>query len=212
MRRTVRLGEASTVRGRHFLVAGLIIFTVIATLAVVLNSFVFGYGFDVARSISRYVGFEVWSVLLFAIGNCFVVAAVARALFKIGEAWHMPKVFYWLTVIMCVALIWLSVFPIGMFDAEGSVSLISWLHILGSRTLFVVMMIVACMIAGNQYASPMTHGVCVGYMVYAIFCVVGHLTEASWFLPYTLIFESSYIVGFLVMLLFCKTRTSRRIK
>lgn len=212
MRRTIRLSEASTLRGRQFLVAGLVIFTVTASLAVALNSSIFGHGFDVSRSISRYVGFGVWSSILFVVGNCFVVSAVVRVLFRIGEAWQMPRIFYWLALIMCVALIWLSVFPIGMFDFDGKVSTISWMHMLGSRTLFVVMLVIAGMLAWSRYASPMTHGVCVGFMVYAAFCVVGHLMSAQWFIPYTLVFESTYILGFLVMLLFCKTRTSRKIK
>lgn len=212
MRRKFRLGEAQTVRGRHLLIIGLLIFVTTSVLAVIINSHVFGHGFDVSRSISRYVGFEIWSAILFEVGNCFVAAVVGKALYKIGGAWRMSKIFYILAMLMCISLIWLSVFPIGMFDYDGHVSTISWLHILGSRTLFITMLLTAVLIARTECASPITHGASVGYIVYAVFCVVGHLTDAEWFVPYTLVFETTYIVGFLVLLLFCKTRTSRKIK
>lgn len=187
---------------------GLVVFVTMVVLVVTINSLT--HGFDFAWSISRCVGLELWSVILFTLGNVLVTAVMARVLWKIGEAWEMPRPYYYCAFAMCVALIWLSVCPIGFCDVNGERSIVSWLHMLASRTLFVMMAIVAAMILRNKKASALTQGVGAAYFCYAIFCVIGHVMQAGWFLPETLIFESTYIVGFLVLLLFCKSKELER--
>ncbi len=190
---------------RKVLWIGLLAFVITAATAVVLHS-VTDYGFDTHRSVSRYVGFEFWSAMFFTLGNCIIVASVARFLWKLGELWRMPRLYFYLVFVMGVSLIWLSVCPVGYFDVDGKVSFVSKMHEISSKTMFMTMLLVAVLIAGNPYASRMTHIASAIYVIYGAICIMGYLTEGAWFMPIILITESAYIVSFIIMLMFCKTR------
>lgn len=185
-------------------VAGLVVFVVTVVLSVAINSL--GHGFDVGRSVSRYVGFEMWSSVLFAVGNAFVVAMVASFLWNLGENWRMPRLFFYLVLLISVTLMMLSVFPIGLCDFDGHISLVSRIHEISSRVMFVTMMMVAVIIATSSYGDRGTRIASSIYVLYSFLCVVGYLMEAFWFVPCVLLLESAYVIGFLVMLLFCRTR------
>ncbi len=190
---------------KKLLIAGLLAFILTASIAIIVHSLT-GYGFDTHRSVSRYVGFEIWSAVLFTLGNCIVVASVAGFLWKIGEAWRMPRLYFYLVLVMGVSLVWLSVCPVGYCDVDGQVSLVSKMHQITSKTMFMTMLLVAVLIAGNPYASRITHIMSAIYVVYGAICIMGYLTEGSWFMPIVLIAETTYIISFIIMLMFCKTR------
>lgn len=146
---------------------------------------------------------------MFALGNFLVVALVGRYLWKLGDKWHMLRIYYYCAFLMCVGLILLSIFPVGYFDvvANGAVekSVISFAHEISSRTMFIAMMLMAAMLAGNWRASARTRAACMAYLVYAVFCVTGYLTDGSWFTPLILIYESVYIATFPLVLIVCQT-------
>lgn len=198
--------EAVTVPKKGGLWLALAVFLTTATLGVVINSFVFGRGLSLDRSISRYVGYETWSAILFALGNFLVVAMVGKYLWKLGEDWHMLRIYYYCAFLMVVGLILLSIFPVGYFDINGQRSVISFAHEISSRMMFIMMMLAAAMLAGNWRASAGTRAACVMYLVYAVFCVTGYLTQGSWFTPLILIYESVYIATFPMVLAACKGR------
>lgn len=181
------------------------VFLVTATLGVVINSFVFQRGLSLDRSISRYVGYEAWSAILFALGNFVVAGTVGSYLWKLGEFWKMPRIYYYCAFLMVVGLIMLSVFPVGYFDLGGQKSVISYAHEIASRTMFIMMMLMAAMLAGRR-ASAGTMAACAMYLVYAVFCVTGYLTEGEWFTPLILIYEWVYIAAFPLVLAACKGR------
>lgn len=196
--------------GRKQIIAALVVFMTVVVLIVTVNSF--GHGLDLGRSVSRYVGFEAWSSVVFTISNAFVVAMAAGFLWELGQAWKMPRLFYYVVFLMATMLILLSVFPIGFCDFDGHVSLVSRIHEISSRVMFLAMMLVATMITGSSYSSSKTRIASTIYVIYSLICVGGYLTSAFWFIPWVLFLESAYVVGFLVMLLFCKTRSPRAIE
>ncbi len=181
--------------GRKRIVAGLAVFVAMVVLIVAVNSV--SHGLDFGRSVSRYVGFEAWSAALFAVGNGFVVAMVASYLWKVGEARKMPRLFYYLVFLIAATLILLSVFPIGFCDFDGHVSLVSRIHEVSSRVMFIAMMLVAAMLAGNPYGSRRARIASAVFVLYALLCVVGYLTGAGWFLAGVLVWETAYIVYFI---------------
>lgn len=194
------------------LYAALAVFLVTATLGVVVNSFAFSKGFNLHWSVSRYVGSELWSAILFALGNGVVVAMVMKYLWGLGEAWKMPRVYYYCSFVMAVGLIWLSVCPVGFCDIEGQKSLVSLLHEWSSKLMFIMMMLVAAMLAGSRRASAGTKAMCIAYVVYGIFCVAGYLTNGCWFTPLVLIYETVYIATFPLMLAGCETKRVAELK
>lgn len=186
---------------KRWLVVALIVFLTTSLTAVILNSFVMGYGLNVERSISRYVGFEVWSSVIFALGNFFAAGATGAFLWHLGELWQLPRVYYYCVIAMVVGLVGLSLCPIGLFDVNGQKSIISLIHELSSRTMFIMMMAVMALLAARPYGTRLSRTLCWTYVVYGLVCTVGYLARGSWFIPYCLLFETCYIAAFVVVLL-----------
>lgn len=187
--------------------AALATFLATAFAAILANSSIMGHGFHLEYSISHYVGLETWSAVMFTIGNFFVAAFFGTYLWRLGEAWGMPRVFYYLIVIMVVGLLALSFCPSGYFDVEGgSKNLITWIHEISSRTMFIAMMLMAALIAMWKKASRLAHAICVSYVVYAIICIIGYFTQGEWFLQGLMIYETVYLAAFMIMLALCGVR------
>lgn len=179
------------------------VFLATAAVAVIINSTLSGYGWHLEWSISKYVGLETWSAIMFAAGNLAVALLMGKYLWSLGERWKMPKIYYLAVLVMAVALLWLSFCPVGYFDVAGEKSTISLMHVMSSRLMFVMMMAIAMIVIMCRRAGVSAHALCVGYLVYAIFCVIGELTRADWFVPLTLIFESAYLFGFMMVMAYC---------
>lgn len=188
------------------IITALTVFLVTAFVAIIVNSTLLGHGFHLEYSISKYVGLETWSAVMFAIGNCFVTALFGRYLWKLGEAWAMPRLFYYLIIVMVAGLLGLSFCPSGYCDFDGQKSLITWMHEICSRTMFVAMMSEAALIAIWKKAGRLAHAVCVSYVVYAIICIIGYFTKGEWFLPLVMVYETIYLAMFMIMLAFCGLR------
>lgn len=177
------------------------IFVVTAGMAVTINSLI-GTGFRLDYTISRYVGLELWSALVFALGNFVVAGAILYYLYEVIQAWKMPRVAYWCVVVMLVGLIGLSVCPIGYFDPVGAkygTSVISLIHGLCSRTMFMTMMVMMIVVALNAMASRTTRVLGVVFVVYGLICLCGHLSQAEWFTGTVLVSESLYLISFMAL-------------
>lgn len=188
---------------RSYLIVALVIFLVTTTVAVLVNSFVMGHGFTTERSVSRYVGFEAWSAAIFAVGNFFVSGVMGVFLWRLGKLWEMPRIYYYCVFLMVLGLISLSVCPIGLCDIDGQKSLVSLIHELSSRTMFIMILVAAGLMVMKPYGTKASRIICAFYVVYGLVCVFGYLTHGVWFESRVLIFETLYIVGFVVML-FCQ--------
>ncbi len=187
---------------RKLILIALGVFLSSAFLAIIVNS-VAKYGFDISRSISRYVGFEYWSATVFTLANLVVAGLIMRYLWQLAEVWKMPRVFYYALVLMAACLIWLSVCPIGLTDVAGETSVISLMHELASRTMFLTMMLAAFLIAVSKKANTAAkigNGI---FVVYGLVCVVGYLLQADWFISYTMIYETVFLTGFMLAIALC---------
>ncbi len=183
------------------LAVALAVFLTTSLAAVVLNSFVVGHGLTMGRSISRYVGFEMWSAVIFALGNFFAAGATGAFLWCLGELWKMPRVYYYCVMLMVLGLVWLSLCPIGLCDVNGQKSMISLVHELSSRTMFIMMVVTAGLLAVRPYGTTRSRAICGTYVIYGLVCIVGYLTHGEWFESRVLIFETLYIAGFVGILL-----------
>lgn len=188
----------------------LAIFAVCPTLAVVVNSLM-GYGSHPNYSISRYVGLETWSALMFALGNLVVAILMIYYLYRLGEKWRMARGYYWLVVVLVIALLGLSACPIGYFDLPGEAyasSSLSIIHEVFSRMMFSVMLILVAIFVLQNQASPRIRSLGVAFLVYGAICVTGYLLHAQWFEGALLFFEATYLLGFMLICLGCGWRSA----
>lgn len=185
-------------REKRWIFWALGIFVATALLAIVINSISWGWHWNF--SISRYVGLETWSAILFALGNIFVAGLIGKYLYAVGEKWRLGRWFYYAAIVMAVTLIGLSACPVGYFDRfVGGKSMPSFVHELCSRTMFACMLLVAFMIQFCQSASRAARCWCAIFVAYGTLCLVAYLGEFEWFFQMMLVFESCYIVGFMII-------------
>ena len=188
------------------IITALVVFLTTAFASIIVNSTLLGHGFHLEYSVSKYVGLETWSAVIFAIGDCFVAALFGKYLWKLGEAWKMPRLFYYLIIVMVVGLLGVAFCPSGYCDFDGQKSLVTWIHEIASRTMFVAMMAEAALIAIWKKAGRLAHAVCVAYVVYAVICIIGYFTKGEWFLPLVMVYETIYLAMFMILLAFCGLR------
>lgn len=199
---------------RRWMLEVILLFVSTASLAVIVNSLL-GYGFHTEFSISRYVGLETWSAIVFALGNFVVAYLMVQYLYALGEAWKMSRWFYWLVVVMAIALIGLSVCPVGYFDSEWAsygTSAPSRIHELCSRLMFAMMLFVTMAVALRRDTSKETRFANLIFVAYGLLCLFGYLTKGAWFVNALLFFESSYLLSFMVLCLFARRSVVRRVR
>lgn len=182
------------------LVWGLLFFVAVEVIVILVNSLI-QKSFRVDWSISTYVGLQTWSVVVFALSNCVVAGLLAQYLWKLGRAWEMPRLYYYCCFLAIVGLVWLSFCPVGYFDVDGQRSVISFAHQIASRLMFIMMLLVAVMLAGRSKGTPRSQAALAAYVVYAFICMAGYMTEAVWFTPVLMVYETLYIVGFVSSLI-----------
>ncbi len=178
-----------------------------AFLIIAINSIVFRHGFHPNLTISRYVGMEIWSALVFALSNIFVTMFIGRYLWQLGQAWQMPKLYYCLVIFQAVTLLALSACPVGMFDVTSTApSVISWIHNLSARAMFLTMMLIAAMVVFCRRANVLAHVFNAFYVLYAAICIFGHFAERPWFVANIMFIEAAYLFGFMLAMAFCDKR------
>lgn len=160
------------------------------------------------NTISYYVGTSTWAAVMFAVLNFVTVLLIGYYLWQVGQVWQMPRIYYHLVVILAVAFVWLSVCPVYYVDYMGHVSLVSRMHEVASRTMFVMMALIVLLMVLNRTASTGTRALGVVYLMFAIVSVFGYLTNGAWFTPAILVWESSYILAFLLVMIVARERVS----
>lgn len=195
------------VEKRRLILVALAIFVVTAALAVILNSTLGRYGFHLEYSISRYVGLETWSAVMFALGNLVVAGCILSYLYYLAEIWQLPRWFNWLVVLMAVMLLALSVCPVCYFDPEpGMKSVPTLVHEFSSRTMFLAMLLAAIVIMVCGRAGVGTRRQSLFFATFGVICVCGYLSGMEWFLDLLLIFESTYLFWFMILCLTCRSK------
>ncbi len=188
-----------TRRGKMFL--AILIFLATASFAIITNGLMQGDGIHLDYSISRYVGLATLSAIIFALGNFVVTDCMAERLYEIGRVLRMPKLFYILVVVTAIALIGLSVCPIGYFDRVfGVESVPSQVHQICSRTMFACMLLISVWLVFHPELTLWARVWCLCYAVFAIICATSFILEFEWFMKGVLIFESCYLLWFMVLI------------
>lgn len=158
------------------------------------------------NTISYYVGTTTETAVLFAVLNFVTVGLMGYYLWQMGQVWRMPRIYHYLAVILAVAFVWLSVCPVYYADFAGHVSLVSRMHEVASRTMFMMMALVVLVVILNREASTGTRWLGAAFLMLAVASVAGYLTKGGWFMPALLIWESGYIFAFLALMAVARRR------
>ena len=168
-----------------------------------------GYLGDLTLTISRYVGLELWSSILFA--GCNILIAVL--LFR--YFWSVRKVFsplwFILSLIEVVGFVGLSFFPHVNFVSPETKEFFVNIHIGFARTMFVAMFLMGLeRLRIAKLKDSMATKATLAFLLYGVIYITGY--SAKWDMMWNtmLIWETGYIYVFMAMLIL--TRKNRRIK
>ncbi len=151
-------------------------------------------------SISKYVGLSFPSAIAFLITNIFVSVAIW---YHVHGTVKNNTVRMLLKIIIAM-LIGLSLFPIGLFDniipepVLFGRTPISLLHVLTSRTMFIVMAALAVYIffAERKTEFTMRSKVAIIFAIYAMICLALFIFFPQVFWGLNILIESLYIAIF----------------
>ncbi len=188
-------GERELSQKRKMMWGALGVFLGVSAVIVIVNSLL--RGFMSRYTISRYVGLETWSAVVFLVANFIVMGLMAEYLYMMGRRWGMKKMYFWMVVVMGMMLIVLSAFPVGYFDVGGVKSVPSRVHETAARLMFAIMMVIAVMLAVSKQATRRTRVLAGVFVIYGLVCAVANFGEWVWFMQGLLIFESIYLLGFM---------------
>ena len=119
--------------------------TLLFVLTVVIITFIHSLtkGFHLNWSISRYMGSEPWSAILFCLSNFVVIALVLKYLYGVKKEHHLSTIWWILVLLMVVCYVMLSIFPVGLFDKMwGRFGTVSNIHQCSAYILFLMMILI----------------------------------------------------------------------
>ena len=106
---------------------------------IVLVNWLMSGGAFFGRSISIYVGMEVWSSIVFGVANMVVVGLLGWYLWGVRQEWKMGKTWMGIVLLTMLGLLVTSWFPMKLFDIEW----INVTHQVASRGMFVLAILLA---------------------------------------------------------------------
>lgn len=181
-----------------YILQGLLVFTLML-IGVIAVYVVRDGGFHLEYSISRYVGREWWSAIIFALCNFAVMVLIWKYIVREWEKYG--KVWVVLMMLVTICFIGLSFCPIGLFDATyGDYGVVSILHQIFARGMFMVMAVATAVEGWKRRGEKWQPLVCVAYVLYAVGCAVASATtQVFWDLNFVL--ETAYIYAFYAILM-----------
>ena len=184
---------------KKFIRMAIFIFIAVVAIITIMHSFVLGRGFHVNWSISRYMGTDFWSAIVFCLANFVVAVMTLKYLFTVKREYGLSPIFVILAVIMTALFISLSVFPVGLFDETwGNFGLVSHLHRGSSYTLFAFLILLTLDLMIEVRKGLVMHLFGAAAVALSLFCVVSFFAGWDFFNDYMYIFESGYVLMNLV--------------
>ena len=160
-----------------------------------------GYAGNFELTISRYVGLNWLSAIIFLIGNLGIIALVMVYMFDSGI-----KNFLWrlLIGIFAVCFLCLSICPHVPNNDQ-----IIFIHRFFAGGLFIAFLLLAMLTTGLTQ-NKLAKAFCFAYIVYGVYFLVSYINTLPNYVPGVFIYEALYIYGGLAILA-CASPTPKAI-
>lgn len=187
-----------------------------------------GYAGNLSLTVSRYVGLNLWTSILFAAFN--VVIAIVMLRYYISLRKSRSTLWFIFGCIQVTGFLALSIFPHNVFMEEQLREVVSNIHEISARAMFISMFGMALetlrlsypnhpkffqnlplLKSPNKLSFPkITTPVCIFFIIYGIIYAIAYSTRWAPIWDYVLILETGYIYAFMAFLLLTRrvTKTS----
>lgn len=168
----------------------LIIFLVQSTIG--------GFGFNFDYSVSRYVGLTAVSASIFLLCNIANICLLFPALKSVKRSLNLNIVWYIISIIMLVALLSLSICPVGLHDEVwGEFGTISVIHRISAGTMFVLAIILSTLTLSKLKRHLPIFLLFIAFIAYGAVFVLGFRSNAPIVTDNMLFLESEFLLWFL---------------
>lgn len=183
-----------------------------------------GYAGNFTLTVSRYVGLELWSSILFAICNIAIVIIMFRYYLYLRPS--RSKLWFIFGCLQVAGFSLLSIFPANAFMSSPIREVVINIHEISARTMFAAMLLMAAdtlrlaypnhlkflqkfsltkspkNIAFFKTAVPAS----IAFIMLGCFYLCAFFFKLSVYGNFVLIIETSYIYGFIAFLLLTQSR------
>jgi hypothetical protein len=160
-------------------------------------------GVELGASISKHVGFAVYSSVLFAIANTITVVLLVRHINQLYKSHDFSKLWLMTISAMATAMLITSYFPL-----TGEMQLIDNIHRASSWTVFglaiVFAIITFCSV--RTRVSVLVSGI---FLAFGAACLMWFMAFSDFFWGYVLILESLFILLAFLFILSIPTKPKR---
>ena len=161
-----------------------------------------GHFGDLKLTISRYVGLNLWTCILFAIYNLMIAFLMLR--YYLYAYKNLSKIWLVLGIVQLVGFVGLSFLPHVEFPICAKLFIVI-AHIFLARMMFFAMfgmglerLRLACKSDNrNKYAAK----ICLAFLIYGIIYVTGYSLNLDFLWNTMLLWETGYIYAFMAMLI-----------
>ncbi len=184
--------KIETCKSSLLLWLSLLIFT-FETVGIITYYWLNGYSGVTNLTISKFVGLNLWSSLIFGAGNALIVILMlyylsAHARIK-NSLWHLLMVLY------LASFVALSIFP--HVPEPGTLSEI---HQFFSAIMFILMFLlgVLSLIIAKHKSSTI---IATLFTTFSVYFIISYILRPDYFMGNILWFESAYIYAFFALLI-----------
>ena len=178
-----------------------------------------GYAGDLTLTVSRYVGLELWTSVLFAVFNLVITLIMFRYYFALKK--QRSTLWFIFGCIQVAGFLLLSIFPHNIFMEGQAREIVINIHEVSARAMFISMFGMAIetlrlsypnhlkflqnlplLRAPKNLAFPkITTPVCLFFITYGIVYAISYATRWAPIWDRVLILETGYIYAFIAFLL-----------
>ena len=189
------------IQARKQFLGGLLLSISCLIVIVVLQWTVGAYGtVRLDMTISRHMGAEWWSALIFLGCNLVIAPIIMRYIVGIWRWLKLPKIWLFLGILAVVGLVGLSFCPIGLFDQSvEELGVVSIFHQIFSRGMFMTMWFMALVTVVELWSVRRVRWWLL-FLAYGAFYTTFFVAAPAVLQPADLIFESIYLYGFFMAL------------
>lgn len=177
---------------------------ILITLIIVCgHSFLENYGFHLDYTISRYIGLNIWSILLFLATSIFIFINIMKYLKYLKTTFKMNNFWWVIAIITMMSLLGVGLCPIGYFDeVYGDFGPVSIMHRITSSTMFCFSILLVFMMALKFRAEKPFFFASLLYVIYGLTFTALYALNSQFLMNNIFIFEATFLAFFYIVLLF----------
>ncbi|MBQ7040668.1 hypothetical protein IJN73_01195 [Candidatus Saccharibacteria bacterium] len=189
-----------------------------------------GYAGDFSLTVSRYVGLELWTSILFAVFNLAIIVIMFRYYLSLRKSRSL--LWFIFGCVQVAGFLLLSIFPHNAFIEDPTArEIVSTIHEYSARAMFIAMFGMTLETLRLSYPSHLkflrnlpllrapknlsfpkiTAPVCYLFLLYGIVYGISYTTRWRPIWDYVYILETGYIYAFIVFLLLTRRITKTQI-